>query len=124
MVRYLFPVLSSEARNLSSFLVRDSVMNLSDWRRRIDEIDKKLVELLNERSHCALEIGKLKQAANIPLYQPDRENEVLANAERANPGPLTDAAIRRLFERIIDEARAAERDAMHSDGKQSKGGNE
>jgi chorismate mutase len=101
-------------------------MNLSDWRRRIDEIDKKLVELLNERSHCALEIGKLKQEANIPLYQPDRENEVLANAERANPGPLTDAAIRRLFERIIDEARAAERNAMHPDGakeKNSKEGN-
>jgi chorismate mutase len=95
-------------------------MNLSDWRRRIDEIDKKLVELLNERSHCALEIGKLKQAANIPLYQPDRENEVLANAERANPGPLTDAAIRRLFERIIDEARAAERDAMHPGGAAEK----
>jgi chorismate mutase-like protein len=95
-------------------------MKLSDWRRRIDEIDKKLVELLNERSQCALEIGRLKQAANIPLYQPDRENEVLANAERANPGPLTDAAIRRLFERIIDEARAAERDAMHSDGAKEK----
>ena len=89
-------------------------MNLSDWRHRIDEIDKKLVEFLNERSRCALEIGRLKQAASLPLYQPDRENEVLANAERNNPGPLTDAAIRRLFERIIDEARAAERDAMHS----------
>jgi chorismate mutase-like protein len=96
-------------------------MNLSDWRRRIDDIDKKLVELLNERSRCALEIGKLKQEANIPLYQPDRENEVLANAERTNPGPLTDAAIRRLFERIIDEARAAERDAMHKDGSVKKG---
>jgi chorismate mutase len=91
-------------------------MNLSDWRRRIDEIDKKLVELLNARSQCALEIGKLKLAAKIPLYQPDRENEVLANAESNNSGPLTDAAIRRLFERIIDEARAAERDAMHSGG--------
>ena len=91
-------------------------MNLSDWRRRIDEIDKKLVELLNARSQCALEIGKLKQAAKIPLYQPDRENEVLANAERNNSGRLTDGAIRRLFERIIDEARAAERDAMHSSG--------
>jgi chorismate mutase-like protein len=99
-------------------------MNLSDWRRRIDEIDKQLVQLLNERSHCALEIGKLKQAANLPLYQPERENEVLANAERANPGPLTDAAIRRLFERIIDEARAAERNAMHRDGNPEKGGNE
>jgi chorismate mutase len=101
-------------------------MNLTDWRCRIDEIDKKLVELLNERSRCALEIGKLKQAANIPLYQPDRENEVLANAERTNPGPLTDAAIRRLFERIIDEARAAERDAMHPERaalKRTKEGN-
>jgi len=88
-------------------------MNLSDWRRRIDEIDKKLVELLNERSQCALEIGRLKQESNIPLYQPDRENEVLSNAEDNNHGPLTDAAIRRLFERIIDEARSAERIAMH-----------
>jgi chorismate mutase-like protein len=95
-------------------------MNLSDWRHRIDEIDKKLVELLNARSQCALEIGKLKQAAKIPLYQPDRENEVLANAESNNSGPLTDAAIRRLFERIIDEARAAERDAMHSSGDTEK----
>lgn len=96
-------------------------MNMGDWRRRIDELDKKLVELLNERSRCALEIGKLKQAAKIPLYQPERENEVLANAEANNSGPLTDAAIRRLFERIIDEARAAERDAMHSgDGTEKK----
>src|SRR5437016_262551 len=106
------------------FLLRGNAMNLADWRRRIDEIDKKLVELLNERSRCALEIGKLKQAANIPLYQPERENEVLANAENNNSGPLTDAAIRRLFERIIDEARAAERDAMDSDGRDGKERNE
>jgi chorismate mutase len=88
-------------------------VNLSDWRRRIDEIDKKLVELLNQRSQCALEIGKIKQTEHLPLYQPEREREVLLNAETNNRGPLTDAAIRRLFERIIDEARAAERDAMH-----------
>ncbi len=89
-------------------------MTLGDWRSRIDEIDRRLVELLNQRSRCALEIGKLKQVQNIPLYQPEREKEVLENAERANSGPLTDAAIRRLFERIIDEARSAERAAMHS----------
>jgi chorismate mutase len=92
-------------------------MSLSDWRRRIDEIDLQLVKLLNERSHCAIEIGKLKEKAKVPLYQPDREKEVLQNAETANPGPLSDAAIRRLFERIIDEARAAERAAMHKDVK-------
>ncbi len=49
---------------------------------------------------------------------------MLENAERNNSGPLTDAAIRRLFERIIDEARAAERDAMHSGDGHGKGGNE
>jgi chorismate mutase len=87
-------------------------MTISDWRRRMDEIDKQLVELLNERCRCALEIGHLKQQAHIPLYQPAREKEVLANAERNNQGPLKDAAIRRLFERIIDEARSAERIAM------------
>jgi chorismate mutase len=90
-------------------------MNLSDWRRRMDEIDKKLVELLNERSQCALEVGRIKQAAGMPIYQPARENEVLSNAARNNKGPLSDAAIRRLFERIIDEARSAERLAMHNE---------
>ena len=88
-------------------------MNLDDWRRRIDELDKRLVELLNERSRCALEIGRLKQEAKMPLYQPDREHQVLKNVQEVNHGPLSNAAIRRLFERIIDEARAAERIAMH-----------
>jgi chorismate mutase len=90
-------------------------MTLSDWRRRMDEIDKKLVELLNERSQCALEIGRIKQQSNMPIYQPVREQEVLSNAEQNNKGPLTNAAIRRLFERIIDEARSAERVAMHNE---------
>ncbi len=90
-------------------------MKISDWRRKMDEIDQKLVELLNERSQCALEVGRLKQAAGMPIYQPVRENEVLANAARNNKGPLSDAAIRRLFERIIDEARSAERRAMHGE---------
>lgn len=88
-------------------------MTLADWRRQIDEIDRKLVELLNHRSRCALEVGKIKQAENLPLYQPERERDVLENAGRSNSGPLTDAAIRRLFERIIDEARSVEREAMH-----------
>ena len=90
-------------------------MNIPDWRRRMDEIDRKLVELLNERCKCALQIGFLKQQENIPLYQPAREKEVLANAEVNNQGPLSHAAIRRLFERIIDEARSAERIAMYGE---------
>lgn len=90
--------------------------NIDDWRRRIDEIDRKLVELLNERSRCAIEIGRLKQQAHEPLYQPEREREVLENAERASAGPLSGRAVRRLFERILDEARSVEREAMDADG--------
>ena len=114
-----------QSRDLSSIPPLGRRMTaLADLRRRIDELDRQLVKLLNERSACALEIGKLKQAAKLPLYQPERENEVLANAERENSGPLTDAAIRRLFERIIDEARAAERDAMRKDVNTHDGGGE
>jgi chorismate mutase len=90
-------------------------MSVEDWRRKIDEIDRKLVELLNERSHCVVEIGKLKKTEGAPLYQPDREREVLAGVERANRGPLSAAAIRRLFERILDEARSVERTVMQDE---------
>jgi chorismate mutase-like protein len=94
-------------------------MNVEDWRRKIDEIDRKLVELLNERSQCVVEIGRLKKADGTPLYQPDREQEVLAGVERANRGPLSPAAIRRLFERILDEARSVERTVMHDEAKKA-----
>lgn len=90
-------------------------MTIDSWRRKIDKIDRKLVELLNERSRCALEIGRLKRTLSMPLYQPDREREILESVERANRGPLPDTAVRRLFERILDEARAVERTAMHGD---------
>ncbi len=92
-------------------------MSIEDWRRKIDEIDRNLVQLLNERSRCVVEIGKIKHVSGESLYQPDREKQVLDAAVRANPGPLPDAAIRRLFERILDEARSVERVVMSDDAK-------
>lgn len=86
--------------------------NMAGWRKRIDEIDLQLVKLLNERSQCALEIGHLKKGLDLPAWQPQREAEILRNVVKANAGPLDDAAIRRLFERIIDEARSLERHSM------------
>jgi chorismate mutase-like protein len=92
--------------------------NVDGWRRKIDDIDRRLVALLNERSRCVVEIGRIKQTTGEPLYQPDREKQVLDAVVHANAGPLPDAAIRRLFERILDEARSVERVVMHgSDGK-------
>jgi chorismate mutase len=85
-------------------------MDLGGWRKRIDAVDLKLVELLNRRSRYALEIGKIKAEKNLPIYTPSREVEVLHNVVKANSGPLDDKAIRRLFERIIDEARLMERE--------------
>jgi chorismate mutase len=85
------------------------VNRLDELRRRIDEIDEQLVRLLSARAACALEIGREKKAAGLEIYQPTRETEVLTHVQMVNPGPLDDGAIRRLFERVIDEARRLER---------------
>jgi chorismate mutase-like protein len=82
------------------------------WRDRIDEIDLELVKLLNERAHCAEEIGQLKLKMGLEAYSPEREEEVMRNVAKANPGPLSIKAVRRLFERIIDESRSVERVTM------------
>jgi chorismate mutase len=82
---------------------------LDTLRRRIDSLDEQLVRLLSARAECALEIGRVKKEARMPVYQPAREAEVLAHVQHINPGPLDDGAIRRLFERVIDEARRLER---------------
>ena len=83
--------------------------DLDDLRRRIDMLDASLVKLLNARAACALEIGRLKRDLGMAIYQPEREAEVLRNVQEVNTGPLDQPAIKRLFERIIDEARHLER---------------
>jgi chorismate mutase len=82
---------------------------IEEWRVRIDEIDRQLVALFNERSRCAIEIGHVKARLGLDVYSPAREAQVMANVTEANQGPLADEAIRRLFERIIDESRRIER---------------
>jgi len=86
-------------------------MDINDWRKRIDELDAELVKLLNERSRCAAEVGKLKRRAGQPLYQPEREREILARIQKLNGGPLSNDALQRLFERILDEARSVEQES-------------
>jgi chorismate mutase len=80
-------------------------------RQNIDSVDEVLVKLLNQRAKWALEIGLVKKAAGIPIYQPDREARVVQHVVAQNRGPLEDAAIQRLFERVIDESRRLERTA-------------
>ncbi|MEO7275046.1 MAG: chorismate mutase [Vicinamibacterales bacterium] len=86
-----------------------SVTDIDSLRKRIDALDEQLVRLLSARAACALEVGRVKKLAGVQLYQPSRESEVLAHVASVNRGPLDDGAIRRLFERIIDENRRLER---------------
>ncbi len=79
------------------------------WRQRIDQIDTQLMGLLNSRSACAVEIGRIKRVLGLPIYSPEREAEILERVMRENPGPLDALAVRRVFERIIDESRRLER---------------
>jgi chorismate mutase len=89
------------------------VATLEDLRNDIDRVDEVLVRLLNERARCVCEIGRMKRDLGMAVYQPDREKQVLENVRRvATEGPLGPAAIARLFERIIDEARRLERRVM------------
>jgi len=85
--------------------------NIEDWRKKIDQLDLELVKLLNERGRCAIEIGNLKKSLGLEIYDPNREELVIGSVCGAAKGPLSKAAVRRLFERIIDESRRAERES-------------
>ncbi|MBW7996301.1 MAG: chorismate mutase [Candidatus Glassbacteria bacterium] len=91
-------------------------MDICDWRIKIDEVDNKLLELLNQRAGYALEIGRIKRKMGVPVYNPAREDQIYDNIQESNPGPLSDEAIRRLFERIIDETRRLERELTEKEG--------
>jgi chorismate mutase len=87
-------------------------MDIADWRKRIDEVDSKLVELLSERARAAQEIGRLKRDTSLPIYEPDRERIVFENVQSANRGPLPSRDIVRIFERIIDVMRNIQKEEI------------
>jgi chorismate mutase len=80
-------------------------MEIADWRIKIDEIDRRLVELLNKRAQAAHEIGKLKRNTSMPIYEPEREKKIFENVQKANHGPLPEGELRQVYERIIDVMR-------------------
>ncbi|MCS6953567.1 MAG: chorismate mutase [Bryobacterales bacterium] len=93
---------------------------LDNWRQQIDVLDRRILALLNERTRIVEEIGRIKRRLNLPIYEPRREDEVYQNVTRHNHGPLSSEAVRRVFERIIDEMRTVQKLRMleeESDGK-------
>ena len=98
---------SSEARSAES--------RRAECRERIDSVDRRLVALLNERTEIVETIGQLKKGAQLPVYEPRREELVYANIVANNNGPLSSDALRRIFERVIDEMRKIQRERMAED---------
>lgn len=101
-------------------------MDITALRKQIDELDRRLVELLNQRAQAAHEIGKLKRVAGMPIYEPDREQTVFDNVRRANPGPLPDHDLLNIYERIMDIMRQIQQEeiAPKSTSPSSSGGTE
>ena len=89
----------------------DAERELTRLREAIDRVDGVIVKLLNQRAKYAVEIGEIKGVLSLPIYVPEREKQVLNHVEQSSEGPLDGAAMRRLFERIIDESRRVEREA-------------
>lgn len=83
-------------------------MNLDDLRKRIDELDEKLIELLNERTQAALEIGRLKHEQDREIYVPAREKAVLDRAVKSNKGPLKDESVLAIYREIMSASLALE----------------
>jgi chorismate mutase len=92
-------------------------MDIADWRNKIDDLDRKLVELLSERARCAIEIGKLKRNSAMPVYEPDREKIIYANIARLNRGPMSEVQLRQVYERMIDVMRQVQ----HEEPEKSRG---
>jgi chorismate mutase-like protein len=90
----------------------DATHALTRCRERIDEIDRRLVELLNERTSIVEEIGRVKREAKLAIYEPTRETQVFDNITSHNAGPLSAEGLKRIFERIIDEMRRIQKDRM------------
>lgn len=90
-------------------------MDIADWRKKIDELDGKLVQLLSERAQAAHEIGRLKKTASMPIYEPDRERTVFEHVQKINPGPLADRDLLRIYERVMDVMRQIQKEEIAPD---------
>lgn len=83
--------------------------DLNRCRILIDAIDVELLDLLNRRTAIVEEIGRIKQQLALAIYEPKREEQVFANVLSHNHGPLPPDAVKRIFERIIDEMRTLQK---------------
>lgn len=74
---------------------------ISAFRQQIDALDEKIAENLNERAKIVLAIRELKNQANLPLFDPQREQEILTRMALSNPGPLSDEDLKEIYRNVL-----------------------
>jgi chorismate mutase len=89
-----------------------TVPELEELRRVIDEVDQKILALLAERVRLVLAVGDVKRERQMPAYDPERERRILDRLASLAQPPLDGTTVRRVFERLIDEARRLEQHHM------------
>jgi chorismate mutase len=89
-------------------------MDIETFRREIDKLDREIVLLISRRAAAAQEIGRLKRQTDLPVYEPSRERVIFDNVRSHNPGPLPDAELVHIYERIVDVMRALQRNELAS----------
>lgn len=85
---------------------KKSHRTLQDYRESIDSLDRKLLDLLNERSRIVEKIGRLKEETNESIYVPLREKQLVENLMKKNKGPFPNHAVYNVFKEIVSASRA------------------
>jgi chorismate mutase/prephenate dehydratase len=85
-------------------------MSLEDLRKKINELDARILDVLNERARITREIGEIKHQNNSPIFIPGREEEVYRRVSEMNNGPLRDESVRAVFREIMSGCRRTEFD--------------
>lgn len=83
---------------------------LTKLRNEIDSLDENLTKLLSKRTYFSVMIGRVKRALKMPTYNPEREREISKRINKFAKKPLNTSALNRIYERILDESRAIQKD--------------
>ena len=94
---------------LNEFNKDEKEILLAKLRNEMDSLDENLAKILNKRTYISVIIGRVKRALKMPTYSPEREREISKKINKFAKKPLTISALQRIYERILDESRAIQK---------------
>lgn len=76
-------------------------MNIKTLRKKVDRLDARILELLNDRAKLSLDIGRLKSKTSASIYSPDREKDVYRRITSNNQGPLSNTSLKAIYREVM-----------------------